>query len=54
MDIEKSDGWQYLFTIVYSDGELTSISFMENRVIWNDSIYEVKDYNTDDFLYLFQ
>jgi hypothetical protein len=54
INAEKSKGWQYLFTIVYSDGGLTYISFMENLVIWDDSIYEVKDYNTDDFLYLFQ
>lgn len=54
INAEKSKGWQYLFTIVYSDGGLIYISFMENLVIWDDSIYEVKDYNTDDFLYLFQ
>ncbi len=29
------------------------ISFMDNKVKVNDIVYEVRDYNTDDFSYLF-
>jgi len=30
------------------------ISFMDNKVKVNDIVYEVRDYNIDDFSYLFE
>ena len=46
---EKDKGWQYLIKI-----EITLISFMDNKVKVNDIVYEVRDYNIDDFSYLFE
>lgn len=50
---EKKKGWEYLIKIEKSDGEITLISFMDNTVQVNEIIYEVKDYNMNDFSYLF-
>ena len=47
---EKDKGWQYLI----KGGEITLISFMDNKVKVNDIVYEVRDYNIDDFSYLFE
>ena len=35
-------------------GEITLICFMDNKVKVNDIVYEVRDYNIDDFSYLFE
>jgi len=47
-------GWQYLFKIEQQDGVITLVSFMENRVTVDDTLYEVGGYDSDDFLYLFE
>jgi major membrane immunogen (membrane-anchored lipoprotein) len=51
---EKDKGWQYLIKIEKKGGEITLISFMDNKVKVNDIVYEVRDYNIDDFSYLFE
>ena len=51
---EKDKGWQYLFKIEKKDEEITMISFMDHKVKVNDIVYEVGDYNIDDFSYLFE
>lgn len=51
---EKDKGWQYLIKIEKKEGEITLISFMNNKVKVNDIVYEVRDYNIDDFSYLFE
>lgn len=51
---EKEKGWQYLIKIEKKGGEITLISFMDNKVKVNDIVYEVRDYNIDDFSYLFE
>lgn len=50
---EKDKGWQYLFKIEKKDGKITIISFMDHKVKVDDIVYEVGDYNMDDFSYLF-
>ena len=50
---EKEKGWQYSIKIEKKGGAITMISFMDNKVKVNDIVYEVRDYNTDDFSYLF-
>ena len=50
---EKDKGWQYSIKIEKKGGAITMISFMDNKVKVNDIVYEVRDYNTDDFSYLF-
>lgn len=54
VDDEKKNGWEYLFKIKQKDDVITLISFMENQVIVNGTVYEVKDYDKEDFLYLFE
>ncbi|MBQ7245542.1 MAG: hypothetical protein IJS33_01305 [Firmicutes bacterium] len=54
VDDENENGWEYLFEIKQKDDVITLISFMGNRVIVNGTVYEVKDYNKEDFLYLFE
>lgn len=51
---EQEKGWQYLFKIEKKGGEITLISFMDKKVKVGDIFYEAKDYNIDDFLYLFK
>ena len=51
---EKDKGWQYLIKIEKKDEEITMISFMDHKVKVNDIVYEVGDYNIDDFSYLFE
>ena len=51
---EKYKGWQYLIKIEKKGGEITLICFMDNKVKVNDIVYEVRDYNIDDFSYLFE
>ena len=43
-----------LIKIEKKGGEITLISFMDNKVKVNDIVYEVRDYNIDDFSYLFE
>lgn len=51
---EKEKGWQYLFKIEKKEGEVIIISFMEDRVTIDETVYEVEDYNSNDFSYLFK
>lgn len=52
---EKYKGWQYLIKIEKKGGgEIILICFMDNKVKVNDIVYEVRDYNIDDFSYLFE
>lgn len=51
---EKYKGWQYLIKIEKKGEEITLICFMDNKVKVNDIVYEVRDYNIDDFSYLFE
>ena len=50
----QKQGWQYLIKIEKKGVEITLISFMDNKVKVNDIVYEVRDYNIDDFSYLFE
>ena len=49
---EKEKGWQYLFKIEKKEDEVILISFMEDRVTIDETVYEVEDYNSNDFSYL--
>ena len=51
---DPQKGWQYLFEIEQKDGVVTLVSFMENRVTVDETVYEVEGYESDDFLYLFE
>lgn len=51
---EMKKGWQYMFKIDQKGDVTTLVSFMEDKVIIDETIYRVKDYNSDDFLYLFE
>lgn len=50
---EKQKGWQYLFKIE-QDGNITLISFSDNKVTVGETVYEVKNYDPNEFLYLFE
>lgn len=54
IDEEKKNGWQYLFKIEQKEDVVTLISFMEDRVTIDGTVYEVEGYNSNDFLYLFE
>ncbi len=52
---DERKGWQYLIKIEKKEDEITLISFRgDNKVVVDDILYEVSDYNSDDFLYLFK
>lgn len=51
---EKEKGWQYFFKIERKENEVILISFMEERVTIDETVYEVKNYNSNDFSYLFK
>ena len=51
---EKEKGWQYLFKIERKENEVILISFMEERVTIDETVYEVENYNSNDFSYLFK
>lgn len=53
-DERKDKGWQYLIKIEKTGGDNILISFMDNKVKVNDVVYEARDYNIDDFSYLFE
>lgn len=51
---EKKNGWQYLFQIEQRGGVVTVLSFMDDRVTVDGTVYEVEGYDSRDFLYLFE
>ena len=51
---EKEKGWQYFFKIERKENEVILISFMEERVTIDETVYEVENYNSNDFSYLFK
>lgn len=51
---EMEKGWQYMFKIEQKGDVTTLVSFMEDKVIIDETIYRVKDYNSNDFLDLFE
>lgn len=51
---EKEKGWQYLFKIEKKEGGIILISFMEDRVTMDETVYEVEGYDSNDFSYLFK
>ena len=50
---EDKKGWEYLFNIKTKD-ELLQISLSEDRMCVGDKEYKCKDYNSEDFIYLFE
>ena len=63
IDIFKKNGMYlnraYLHSVLHLSlihiwGEIILICFMDNKVKVNDIVYEVRDYNIDDFSYLFE
>ena len=50
---EDKKGWEYLFNIKTKD-ELLQISLSEDRISVGDKEYKCKDYNSEDFIYLFE
>lgn len=50
---EDKKGWEYLFNIKTKD-ELLQISLSEDRISVGEKEYECKDYNSEDFIYLFE
>jgi len=55
-DQEWKAGWEYLFVIEYKDTKKSpmQISVSDNEIIANDIVYEISNYNNQDFLYLFK
>lgn len=51
---EQKKGWQYLFKIEREGGVVTVLSFMDDRVTVDGTVYEVEGYDSRDFLYLFE
>lgn len=51
---EQKKGWQYLFKIEQDGGVVTLVSFMDDRVTVDGTVYEVEGYDSRDFLYLFE
>ena len=49
---EDKKGWEYLFNIKTKD-ELLQISLSEYRISVGEKEYKCKDYNSEDFIYLF-
>lgn len=52
-EAEDENGWEYRFKIEQED-DITVIAFMKDRVVVDGIVYEVEDYNSGDFLYLFE
>lgn len=50
---EDKKGWEYLFNIKTKD-ELLQISLLGDRMCVGEKEYECKDYNSEDFIYLFK
>lgn len=50
---EDKKGWEYLFNIKTKD-ELLQISLSEDRMSVGNKEYKCKDYNSEDFIYLFE
>ena len=50
---EDKKGWEYLFNIKTKD-EVLQISLSEDRISVGEKEYECKDYNSEDFIYLFE
>ena len=50
---EDNKGWEYLFNIKTKDG-LLQISLSEDRMCVEEKEYKCKDYNSEDFIYLFK
>lgn len=50
---EDKKGWDYLFNIKSKD-ELLQISLSEDRISVGEKEYKCKDYNSEDFIYLFE
>ncbi|EFE27704.1 hypothetical protein HMPREF0389_01623 [Filifactor alocis ATCC 35896] len=51
---EQKNGWQYLFKIEQEGGVVNLVSFMDDRVTVDGTVYEVEGYDSRDFLYLFE
>ena len=50
---EQKKGRQYLFKIEQEGGVVNLVSFMDDRVTVDGTVYEVEGYDSRDFLYLF-
>lgn len=50
---EDKKGWEYLFNIKIKD-EVLQISLSEDRMSVGNKEYKCKDYNSEDFIYLFE
>ena len=55
-DQETKAGWEYFFLIEYKDTKKTpmQISISDNKIIVDNTVYEISNYNNQDFLYLFK
>ena len=55
-DQERKKGWEYFFLIEYKDTKKTpmQISISDNKIIVDNTVYEISNYNNQDFLYLFK
>ena len=55
-DQERKAGWEYFFLIEYKDTKKTpmQISISDNKIIVDNTVYEISNYNNQDFLYLFK
>jgi len=53
---ERKKGWEYFFLIEYKDTKKTpmQISISDNEIIVDNTVYEISNYNNQDFLYLFK
>lgn len=50
---EDKKGWEYLFNIKTKD-EVLQISLSEDRISVGEKEYKCNDYNSEDFIYLFE
>ena len=55
-DQERKAGWEYFFLIEFKDTKKPPmhISISDNKIIVYNTVYEISNYNNQDFLYLFK
>lgn len=55
-DQEWKAGWEYFFLIEFKDTKKPpmQISVSDNEIIADNTVYEISNYNNQDFLYLFK
>ncbi len=51
---KNEKGWQYLFTVEYNDKSILQISFLNDKITVNNTVYKVSNYNPNDLQHFFE